>query len=54
MVGSAVTTASAVGRTRGATKGTLEIIEYFGEDGAIAKVVDGAGFAEGDIVRLAQ
>ncbi len=43
-----------MGRVRGQKKGTVEIIEFFGEDGAIAKVVEGAGFTKGDVVRLAQ
>ena len=47
-------TGVSMGRVRGQKKGTVEIIEFFGEDGAIAKVVDGAGFTKGDVVRLAQ
>jgi curli biogenesis system outer membrane secretion channel CsgG len=47
-------TGLSMGRMRGQKKGTLEITEFFGEDGAVAKVVDGAGFVKGDIVRLAQ
>ncbi|MEW6324998.1 MAG: CsgG/HfaB family protein [Nitrospirota bacterium] len=47
-------TGLSMGRVRGQKKGTLEIIEFFGEDGAIAKPVDGAGFTQGDVVRLAQ
>jgi curli biogenesis system outer membrane secretion channel CsgG len=47
-------TGVSMGRVRGQKKGTLEITEFFGEDGAITKVVEGAGFVKGDIVRLAQ
>jgi curli biogenesis system outer membrane secretion channel CsgG len=47
-------TGVSMGRVRGQKKGTLEITEFFGEDGAIARVVEGTGFAKGDIVRLAQ
>lgn len=47
-------TGVSMGRARGQKKGTLEVTDYFGEDGAIAKVVDGTGFVKGDIVKLAQ
>jgi curli biogenesis system outer membrane secretion channel CsgG len=47
-------TGLSMGRARGVKRGTLEVTDYFGEDGAVATIVDGAGFATGDIVRLAQ
>ncbi|MBI3621746.1 MAG: hypothetical protein HY208_06105 [Nitrospirae bacterium] len=47
-------TGLSMGRARGVKRGTLEVTDYFGEDGSVAKVIDGAGFEKGDIVRLAQ
>jgi curli biogenesis system outer membrane secretion channel CsgG len=47
-------TGLSMGRARGVKKGTLEVTDYFGEDGAVAKVIDGAGFEKGDVVRLAK
>jgi curli biogenesis system outer membrane secretion channel CsgG len=47
-------TGLSMGRARGVQKGTLEVTDYFGEDGSVAKVVDGSGFEKGDIVRLAK
>jgi curli biogenesis system outer membrane secretion channel CsgG len=47
-------TGISMGRVRGKKKGTLEITEFFGDDGSLAKVIDGAGFAPGDVVRLTQ
>lgn len=41
-----------LGRTAGDLKGTLEIAEFFGEDGAIARVHSGANFLEGDVIQL--
>lgn len=41
-----------LGRTGGDLKGTLEVVEYFGEDGAIARVHSGANFLEGDVIQL--
>lgn len=41
-----------LGRTAGDLKGTLEVMEFFGEDGAIAKVHSGANFLEGDVIQL--
>jgi hypothetical protein len=41
-----------LGRTQGDLKGTLEVVEYFGEDGAITRVHSGGNFAEGDQVQL--
>jgi len=41
-----------LGRTAGDLKGTLEVSEYFGEDGAITRVHSGANFIEGDTIQL--
>jgi hypothetical protein len=41
-----------LGRTQGDVKGTLEVLEYFGEDGAVARIHSGANFTEGDQIQL--
>ncbi|MGZ3720166.1 MAG: CsgG/HfaB family protein, partial [Bdellovibrionota bacterium] len=41
-----------LGRTPGDLKGTLEVVEFFGEDGAITRVHSGANFLEGDVIQL--
>jgi hypothetical protein len=41
-----------LGRTGGDLKGTLEVVEFFGEDGAIARVHSGGNFVEGDTIQL--
>ncbi|MBP2675828.1 MAG: curli polymers formation-like protein [Deltaproteobacteria bacterium] len=41
-----------LGRRPGARKGEIEIVEFFGEDASIGKVVRGTGFAVNDIVRF--
>ncbi len=41
-----------LGRTQGDLKGTLEVMEYFGEDGSITRVHSGGNFDEGDQVQL--
>ena len=41
-----------LGRTEGEIKGTLELMDYFGEDGAVARVHSGGNFQENDIVQL--
>ncbi|MEN0057255.1 MAG: hypothetical protein AAGB31_00345 [Bdellovibrio sp.] len=41
-----------IGRVPGRLKGTLEVISYFGNDGAIAVIHSGAGFKENDRVEL--
>lgn len=41
-----------IGRVPGRLKGTLEVISYFGNDGAIAVVHSGSGFRENDRVEL--
>jgi hypothetical protein len=41
-----------VGRVPGRLKGTLEVVSFFGQDGAIAIIHSGAGFKENDRVEL--
>lgn len=41
-----------IGKVPGRLKGTLEVVSYFGQDGAIAIVHSGAGFKENDRVEL--
>jgi hypothetical protein len=41
-----------LGRTNGDLKGTLEVTEFFGEDGAITRIHSGANFLEGDVIQL--
>jgi hypothetical protein len=41
-----------IGHAPGHMKGTLEVISYFGKDGAIAVVHSGSGFKENDRVEL--
>lgn len=41
-----------IGKVAGRMKGTLEVVSYFGQDGAIAVVHSGAGFRENDKVEL--
>ncbi|MGZ3712602.1 MAG: CsgG/HfaB family protein [Bdellovibrionota bacterium] len=41
-----------LGRTGGDLKGTLEVTEFFGEDGAISRVHSGGNFIEGDMIQL--
>lgn len=43
---------SHIGRVPGRLKGTLEVISYFGNDGAIAVIHSGSGFKENDRVEL--
>ncbi len=45
-------TGALVGRVPGRLKGTLELVSYFGRDGAVSVVHSGAGFKENDIVQL--
>lgn len=45
-------TGNFIGRVPGRMKGTLEVVSYFGQDGAIAVVHSGAGFRENDKVEL--
>ena len=41
-----------IGTAPGRMKGTLEVVSYFGTDGAIAVVHSGSGFRENDSVEL--
>lgn len=41
-----------LGRSDGEIKGTLEILDYFGEDGAICRIHSGGNFQEADLVQL--
>lgn len=43
-----------VGKVRGRVKGTLEIVGFFGQDGAISVLHSGAGFKENDRVEIYQ
>lgn len=45
-------TGALLGVSKGETKGTIEIIEYFGQDGAIAILHSGGSVVEGDFVEL--
>ena len=45
-------TGSLIGRVPGRMKGTVELISYFGKDGAIGIIHSGSGFAENDRVEL--
>ena len=46
------TTGAFLGKTDGQLKGTLEVIEFVGQDGAAAVTHTGGNFREGDTVRL--
>lgn len=41
-----------IGKVPGRLKGTLEVVSYFGQDGAICIIHSGAGFKENDRVQL--
>ncbi len=41
-----------LGRTQGQLKGTLEVRDFIGTDGAVAELHTGGNFQEGDLVRL--
>lgn len=41
-----------LGRSQGQLKGTLEVADFLGTDGAITEVHTGANFQEGDVVQL--
>jgi hypothetical protein len=45
-------TGAYLGRARGQPKGTLEVVDYLGADGAVAVVHSGGNFSENDIVQL--
>jgi curli biogenesis system outer membrane secretion channel CsgG len=42
----------AIGEAPGARRGTLKVLEYFGEDGSVCQVQEGSGFQVGDQVRI--
>jgi curli biogenesis system outer membrane secretion channel CsgG len=44
----------AIGEAPGARRGTLKVLEYFGEDGSVCQVQEGTGFQVGDQVRVLQ
>ncbi|MCC7440804.1 MAG: hypothetical protein IT285_04175 [Bdellovibrionales bacterium] len=46
------TSGAFLGTAPGQVKGTLEVIDFIGEDGAVANVHTGGNFQEGDTVRL--
>lgn len=41
-----------IGSIRGRMKGTVEVISYFGNDGAVGQVHSGSGFKENDLVEF--
>jgi hypothetical protein len=43
---------SFIGKSPGRLKGTLEVVSFFGQDGAIAVIHSGGGFRENDRVEL--
>lgn len=43
---------TAIGKAPGAVKGTLEVVSFFGNDGAVAVVHSGGGFKENDRIEL--
>ena len=45
-------TGNYIGKTPGRMKGTLEVVSYFGQDGAITIIHSGSGFKENDKVEL--
>jgi hypothetical protein len=47
-------TGNFIGKVSGRLKGTLEVVSYFGKDGAIAVIHSGAGFKETDRVEFYQ
>lgn len=45
-------TGNFIGRTDGEIKGTLEIVDFFGDDGAVGRIHSGGNFMENDVVHL--
>jgi hypothetical protein len=45
-------TGAYLGRSKGQLKGTLEVIDFIGTDGAVAEIHTGGNFQEGDAVQL--
>lgn len=46
------TTGKFIGKIKGRMKGTVEVISYFGKDGAVTLVHSGSGFEKGDVVEF--
>jgi hypothetical protein len=46
------TSGAYLGRSQGQLKGTLEVVDFLGTDGAVAETHTGGNFREGDIVQL--
>ena len=45
-------TGALIGKVPGRVKGTVEVVSYFGKDGAIGVLHSGSGFKENDLVEL--
>jgi hypothetical protein len=45
-------TSAYLGRAPGQLKGTLEVVDFIGTDGAVSEVHTGGNFQEGDAVQL--
>jgi hypothetical protein len=45
-------TGALIGMSKGDMKGTIEVIDYFGQDGSIAILHSGGQVLEGDFVQL--
>ncbi len=45
-------TGALIGMSQGDVKGTLEVVDYFGQDGAICNLHSGGSVTEGDFVQL--
>jgi len=41
-----------LGNIKGRVKGTVEVVSYFGEDGAVTQIHSGSGFKENDLVEF--
>ena len=46
------TTGAYLGTAEGQLKGTLEVVDFIGEDASVAIIHTGGQFQEGDVVRL--
>jgi hypothetical protein len=46
------TTGAFLGRTQGQLKGTVEVVDFLGTDGAVTEVHTGGNFQEADLVQL--
>ena len=45
-------TGAFLGRSQGQIKGTLEVVDFLGTDGAVTEVHTGGNFQDGDLVQL--